>query len=119
MICGSSFLDFKSLEDVAKYADGYHRRSRIIRDFWDIVHNKMDVEQQRSLLAFVTGSDRVPIEGLSGIEFIIGRNGPDSELLPTSHTCFNHLLLPEYVSTEKLERMLKIAISQSEGFGLI
>lgn len=28
--------------------------------------------------------------------FIISRNGPDSDRLPTAHTCFNHLLLPEY-----------------------
>ncbi|KAI8839877.1 hypothetical protein BC829DRAFT_403609, partial [Chytridium lagenaria] len=27
----------------------------------------------------------------------------DSELLPTSHTCFNQLCLPRYKSKEKLE----------------
>lgn len=39
--------------------------------------------------------------------------------LPTSHTCFNHLLLPEYESKEKLETKLRLAIAQSEGFGLM
>ena len=39
--------------------------------------------------------------------------------LPTSHTCFNHLLLPEYASKEKLETKLRLAIAQSEGFGLM
>lgn len=28
--------------------------------------------------------------------------GSDSERLPTAHTCFNHLLLPEYASVEKV-----------------
>lgn len=39
--------------------------------------------------------------------------------LPTAHTCFNHLLLPEYSSRDKLEQRLLIAIEQSEGFGLL
>lgn len=39
--------------------------------------------------------------------------------LPTSHTCFNHLLLPEYSSRDKLEAKLRAAILQSEGFGLL
>jgi len=33
---------------------------------------------------------------LFSMTFIISRNGPDSDRLPTAHTCFNHLLLPEY-----------------------
>ncbi len=39
--------------------------------------------------------------------------------LPTSHTCFNHLLLPEYSTKEKMEIKLRLAIAQSEGFGLM
>ena len=55
-------------------------------------------EQQKQLLFFVTGSDRVPIKGLASLtpEFTISRAGPHSDRLPTAHTCFNHLLLPDY-----------------------
>eukprot|EP00960_Hanusia_phi_P014573 430137-Hanusia_phi.AAC.1 len=49
-----------------------------------------------SQLVAGTGSDRSPIKGLGSMTFVISRNGPDSERLPTAHTCFNHLLLPEY-----------------------
>ncbi|CAM9863996.1 unnamed protein product, partial [Laminaria digitata] len=49
---------------------------------------------------------------------VISKNGDDSDRLPTAHTCFNHLLLPSYSSKEKLEDRLKLAIEQSEGFGL-
>ena len=49
---------------------------------------------------------------------IIQRDGPDSNKLPTSHTCFNTLLLPEYVSPGKMADMLKLAVMNSEGFGL-
>lgn len=46
------------------------------------------------------------------------RDGPDSNRLPTSHTCFNSLLLPSYRSKDKLADRLKLAILNSEGFGL-
>jgi hypothetical protein len=46
------------------------------------------------------------------------RAGPDSDRLPTSHTCFNTLLLPEYTSRPKLARLLRTAINNAEGFGL-
>lgn len=45
-------------------------------------------------------------------------DGGDSNKLPTSHTCFNTLLLPAYVSREKLQERLRLAIMNAEGFGL-
>lgn len=48
------------------------------RHFWEVVH-EFDDEQKRKLLQFTTGSDRVPIGGLSKLRLIIARNGPDSE----------------------------------------
>lgn len=50
---------------------------------------------------------------------VIARNGSDSDRLPTSHTCYNVLLLPEYSSKEKLEDRLLKAINYSKGFGMI
>ena len=35
------------------------------------------------------------------------------------HTCFNHLLLPEYQQKEKLYQQLYKAISDTEGFHII
>jgi ubiquitin-protein ligase E3 A len=64
------------------------------------------------------GSDRAPIGGLGNMKCIIQRDGSDSDKLPTSHTCFNTLLLPEYASREKMLDRLKLAIMNSEGFGL-
>ena len=81
--------------------------------------HSLSLAEQKQLLAFTTGSDRVPIEGLSGLRFVISRSGPDADRLPTSHTCYNHLLLPEYGTKEKMERFLRIAITMNEGFGLI
>lgn len=118
LICGCPCLSFDELEQVAQYENGFHPQHPYIKDFWSIVHEMSD-EDKRKLLAFTTGSDRIPVGGLSKLTFVISKNGPDSDRLPTAHTCFNILLLCEYCDKEKLRRMLTIAIQNYEGFGLI
>ena len=49
---------------------------------------------------------------------IVQRDGTDSMKLPTSHTCFNTLLLPSYRSKAVMADRLRLAIMNSEGFGL-
>ena len=73
---------------------------------------------KRRLLDFATGSDRAPVGGLGALALTLQRAGPDSERLPTSHTCFNTLLLPDYGSREKLRERLLTAIDNARGFGL-
>jgi len=118
LVCGSPVLDFEELEKVTQYDNGYHQDHRVIKDFWSIVHS-MTLEEKKRLLFFSTGSDRSPIGGLGKLAFVITRHGEDSDRLPQAHTCFNHLLLPEYASREKLQERLMTAISNAEGFGMI
>ncbi len=77
--------------------------------------------RKKQLLFFVTGSDRVPIKGLAHLNppFVISRMGGDGDRLPTAHTCFNHLLLPQYSSKEVLRQRLECALDNAEGFGLM
>lgn len=141
MICLQDF-DFNELEKATEYEGGYTEKSKIIIDFWEIVH-ALSMESKKKLLEFTTGkkkfdffyvfiififiylkkkkkgSDRVPVGGLSRLKLVIARNGSDSDRLPTSHTCYNILLLPEYSSKEKLEDRLLKAINYSKGFGMI
>ena len=56
--------------------------------------------------------------GLGELSLIIQRAGADSNRLPTAHTCFNALLVPEYASESKLGRLLVAAIENAQGFGL-
>lgn len=79
---------------------------------------ELSQEEQRRFLKFFTGSDRAPIGGLANQRCIIQRAGPDTDKLPTSHTCFNTLLLPSYCSKDKMTDRLRLAIMNSEGFGL-
>ncbi|XP_066998612.1 ubiquitin-protein ligase E3A [Anabrus simplex] len=118
LVCGSKNFDFNELEEATEYDGGYALDSPVIKNFWDIVH-KMPLESKRKLLQFATGSDRVPVGGLSKLKLIIARNGPDSDRLPTAHTCFNVLLLPEYETKEKLNDRLMKAINYSKGFGML
>jgi len=118
LVCGSRELDFEALQEATHY-EGFDEETQTVRDFWDIVHNELNEEERRRLLAFSTGSDRSPINGLGSLRFVIERGGPDSELLPSSHTCFNTLLIPEYGSREKLLAKLRAAIAETEGFGLL
>ena len=46
------------------------------------------------------------------LKLIIAKNGPDSDRLPSAHTCFNVLLLPEYNDKLKLSNLLMKAINE-------
>ncbi|KAK0162893.1 hypothetical protein PV327_006626 [Microctonus hyperodae] len=117
LVCGSKVFDFAELEAATEY-DGYTVDSEAIRNFWRVAHS-LPLESQRRLLQFTTGSDRVPVGGLSRLKMVISRHGPDSDRLPIAHTCFNTLLLPEYESIEKLQDRLLKAINYSKGFGML
>ena len=125
---GQPHYDFKQLEASVTYEGGsgaeqdtnrhtWDSTHPIIQNFWSIIHS-LTLEQKQKFLLFVTGSSKSPIGGLAKLGMKIQRMGPDSELLPTSHTCFNTLLLPEYNSIEKLKDRLIKAINECEGFGL-
>ena len=116
LVCGKRELNFKELEESTSY-EGFSATDVTIRNFWEVVHEFNDA-QQREFLMFCTGSDRSPVGGLRDLSFVVGKNGDDSDLLPTSHTCFNHLLLPAYKSKEKLKQKLLVAIQNCKGFGL-
>jgi ubiquitin-protein ligase E3 A len=118
LVCGSKILDFHALEEATEYDGGFTEDSPTISNFWTVVH-ALPEEDKKKLLQFTTGTDRVPIGGLSKLKMIIARNGPDSDRLPTSHTCFNVLLLPEYPTVEKLRDRLLKAINYSKGFGML
>lgn len=125
---GSGDLDVHALRRVARHkgwGNGTPSSSSntestehpLLVAFWDMA-TRWPAERQRLLLKFVTASDRVPAMGYGGISFVIERNGGDSDLLPSSSTCFGMLMMPEYSSAEKMERKLVLALENCEGFGV-
>ena len=49
---------------------------------------------------------------------VIQRGGGETNRLPTSHTCFNVMLLPDYSSESDMKSRLLTAIENAQGFGL-
>lgn len=91
--------------------------------------NNSTAEERARLLAFITGSSRAPVGGLSRLPLTIMRTGfsveeherkggCDLTQLPRAHTCFNYLMLPEYPDRETFVRYLRYALQHHEGFGL-
>lgn len=117
LVVGTPFLDFDALEENTKYEGGYDKESEVVKNFWKFV-KEADEDSQVNLLKFVTASRKAPIGGLGKMDFVIQRSA-DSDQLPTSHTCFNTILLPDYgADYEKLAKLLGRAILECEGFGL-
>ncbi|CAE8608457.1 unnamed protein product, partial [Polarella glacialis] len=117
IVCGEQELDFSQLKRNVHY-DGFCEDMPYVNAFWQLMLS-FDVVQKKRFLSFVTGSDLAPVGGLQELQLVIQRNGGEpTERLPTAHTCFNLLLLPEYGSTSKLERMVNCAMHNAEGFGL-
>lgn len=77
------------------------------------------------LLQFITGTSKVPLEGFKALQGISGTQRfqihkayGSRERLPSAHTCFNQLDLPDYSSKEQLQERLLLAIHEAnEGFG--
>jgi ubiquitin-protein ligase E3 A len=117
LVCGLPHLDFDALQAAARYEGGFSPSSAAVKWMWEVVQD-MSLEKKRQFLSFVTGSDRAPVGGLGSLQLLVQRAGPDTDRLPTTHTCFDALLLPEYSSKSKLQERLLTAITNAEGFGL-
>ncbi|KIZ04485.1 E3 ubiquitin-protein ligase HUWE1 [Monoraphidium neglectum] len=123
LISGLPDIDVADLRANTEY-QGYSPSSPVISWFWQAVE-AMDKEDRALLLQFVTGTSKVPLEGFRALQGISGPQrfqihrayGPPDRL-PSAHTCFNQLDLPEAKSREQLEERLLLAIREGHtGFG--
>ncbi|KNA23829.1 hypothetical protein SOVF_020560 [Spinacia oleracea] len=123
LISGLPEIDLDDLKANAEYT-GYTVASNVIQWFWEVA-SSFSKEDMARLLQFVTGTSKVPLEGFKALQ---GISGPQRfqihkaygapERLPSAHTCFNQLDLPEYSTKEQLRERLLLAIHEaSEGFG--
>ncbi|RYP40806.1 hypothetical protein DL767_001452 [Monosporascus sp. MG133] len=123
LISGLPDIDVDDWKSNTEYHN-YTPSSPQIQWFWRAVRS-FDKEELAKLLQFVTGTSKVPLngfkelEGMNGINrFNIHRDYGNKDRLPSSHTCFNQLDLPEYESYDTLRRQLLKAITAgSDYFG--
>mmetsp|Transcript_31231 Transcript_31231/g.48389 ORF Transcript_31231/g.48389 Transcript_31231/m.48389 type:complete len:385 (+) Transcript_31231:1948-3102(+) len=122
LISGLPDIDIEDMRSNTEYT-GYRADSPTIQYFWNIV--KRYTQEERALLVqFVTGSSKVPLDGFEALQ---GMGGPqkfrivkisgETDRLPSAHTCFNQLDMPEYTTEEELEHKLTMAIKETIGFG--
>merc|ERR1712066_23397 len=119
IVCGGSVpVDVTAIRRGATH-EGWSKEdeSGYLVEFWDVVESLTEAEKVQ-FVVFVTASDRVPLRGWQDLQLTVQKNGVGDERLPTAHTCFCQLLLPRYSSSEKLKLSLRLAIANSEGFGL-
>ena len=117
LVVGNENYDWDVLEKTAQYKEGYTADHATIKNFWAVFH-ELSEEDKRKFLLYLTGSDRIPISGMSSVRITIQRT-LDTAFLPVAHTCFNLLDLPEYGTREKLKFKLLQAIQCTKGFGLV
>lgn len=91
------------------YGNGFHPDHSLIKWFWEIILEEWDDDKRRRILLFSTGTDRAPVNGLSKMKFAIVKDNENvrgDSKLPTSHTCFNQLVLPDYSRKDILRERL-------------
>ncbi|KAJ4024069.1 putative E3 ubiquitin-protein ligase [Fusarium irregulare] len=114
-------LDINSLRGVAEYNNWGNKSpdgsEPVIGWFWETFQEATS-QDQRKLLLFITGSDRIPAMGAAVLPIKISCLGEDEGRFPIARTCFNMLSLSRYASKERLEQMLWTAVRESEGFGI-
>lgn len=123
LTCGLPDIDVDDLYANTEYS-GYTLSSQQIQWFWECVR-AMDAEKKARLIQFVTGTSKIPLEGFGALQ---GMNGPQKfqihrayggvDRLPSAHTCFNQLDIPEYTAKEQMKERLELAIREAhDGFG--
>ncbi|XP_076173074.1 HECT and RLD domain containing E3 ubiquitin ligase 4 isoform X2 [Ptiloglossa arizonensis] len=117
VVVGNEDYDWEELERSTIYSEGYSKNDPTIILFWQ-VFRELTLEEKKKFLLYLTGCDRVPIQGMKAIRITI-QPMPDERMLPVAHTCFNVLDLPRYQTRERLRYKLLQAIQQTHGFSLV
>jgi len=125
LISGLPTIDLGDLRANTEFVN-YTSSAPQIQWLWKVLEQDFSQEQLAWFLQFVTGSTQVPLEGFKAL---MGMRGPQrfsihraygSDRLPTAHTCFNQLDLPEYKHEDTLrEKLLQAVTEAHEGFGFI
>ncbi|XKL68820.1 hypothetical protein PGB90_006589 [Kerria lacca] len=69
VVIGNEDYDWYQLENNATYKKGYNSSDPTIRMFWEVFH-ELPLEDKKKFLLYLTGSDRIPIQGMKAIKVI-------------------------------------------------
>ncbi|XP_066574468.1 probable E3 ubiquitin-protein ligase HERC6 isoform X2 [Amia ocellicauda] len=116
VMVGTEDYDWDNLKLNTLYEGKYHEKHPNIIMFWD-VFDELTPDKKKLFLLFLTGCDRVPIQGMKCVQMKI-QFLPHStqDHFPESLTCHNLLWLPMYSTKERLRDKLIEAIYHNRGF---
>ena len=122
LLCGVSEYKLSELRKnhiLVRDSHGAGLSPKVVGWFW-LALSHFTPEQFARLLQFTTGSSQLPHSGFSGLRPIFQIASTNSfNKLPTAHTCFNMICLPDHSNFQDFEKALLLAITEgSEGFGL-
>ena len=116
LLNGKQNFDINEMRQSTRYTGGYDTNSEPVEIFWKVL-NTFDTEKRGQLLQFATGSSKVPLDGYDPCFTItMATSDAGTQALPTSHTCFNQLVLPAYKKKEEMIQKLEYAIAHAGGF---
>ncbi|XP_061924352.1 probable E3 ubiquitin-protein ligase HERC6, partial [Entelurus aequoreus] len=119
VMVGNEEYDWDVFEQNTVYVGEYHAQHRNILTFWQVFH-KLSQEEKKKFLLFLTGSKRVPVEGMARIRMKVGILPNSTDLhYPEALTCHDLLLLPlypRYPMGRQMHNRLVQAINHSRGF---
>jgi E3 ubiquitin-protein ligase NEDD4 len=101
---------FYSVSELKQATDTYQwkQNDKVIIWFWEALE-ELSGEDRVYFIQHWTGTPKLPVEGLKGMEFQISRGRNDKRIF--SQTCFNGLRLPDYESKDELVDGLMMAIN--------
>ncbi|KAG5494128.1 hypothetical protein JKF63_01963 [Porcisia hertigi] len=123
LLCGSDavgdslLFTEEELQAQTTPGNGYCGGSTHVKMFVSIVGSEFTRAQQRDFLEFLTGSPRLPFNGLAGLGRCITVAMKDMEskkeqTLPSCNTCFLYLKLPPYTTREIMKERLLFAVTE-------
>lgn len=114
-------ITYDDLVNNVEVGTGHKKDSPVINNFFQVI-DEMSESDQKLLVKFITGTEKLPIGGLASLqpkltiaERIADRGASIDECLPSVMTCFNYFKLPMYSSKEILRERLMTAITDGQG----
>jgi len=111
--------DLSELRLSTTYKGSFTDDSPIVQWLWTVL-SSLSIGDKRRFLHFVTGTESIPLGGLSAINLVVQSVAQAETALPTAHTCFNTLNIPDsYPSLAHLRERLLLGLQHHQGFGLV
>ncbi|XP_026883258.2 probable E3 ubiquitin-protein ligase HERC6 [Electrophorus electricus] len=116
VLVGSEDYDWDTFKKNTVYSGMFHEKHPTIVTFWEVFEELTD-KQKKAFLLFLTGCDRVPIQGMVHVRMTVSPLlNSTQDHLPESLTCHSILMLPPYETRLQQETKLAMALNHNRGF---